>query len=161
MKVSLSPASILSSLWLPRSQPPDPKRMICSPFLFVPDMSSNIILDQSDVESITIHLGISHKETIRIGIPILDDKGLESVASLHFGNAPFFAFVEIAKGQITSVSTKINNAAKMASKKERNVLRSVFGRGESRRYYCGRLRRGPIPPAERSSRADILSSRIN
>ena len=70
-----------------------------------------------DVESISIHVGLAHKEKIKIAIPVLEDKGLESMASLHFGNAPFFAFVEIEKGEIKSVYIKENGAAKLTQKK--------------------------------------------
>ncbi len=53
-----------------------------------------------DIEAITIHMGPAQKEKVKIAIPIVEDKGLESVASLHFGGAPLFAFVEVEKGQI-------------------------------------------------------------
>jgi predicted Fe-Mo cluster-binding NifX family protein len=71
------------------------------------------------VESITIHAGrrARYKEKTKVGIPILEDKGLESVASLHFGNAPLFALVEIENGQITNVYSKVNAAAKLLRKK--------------------------------------------
>ncbi|MDQ1279388.1 MAG: Cation transporter [Thermoproteota archaeon] len=70
-----------------------------------------------DIESITIHMGVSHKKKIKIGIPILEDKGLESDASLHFGSAPFFAFIEVEGGQIKNVYVKVNEEAKLARKK--------------------------------------------
>lgn len=70
-----------------------------------------------DVESITIHMGVSHKEKIKIGIPVLEDRGLESKFFLHFGAAPFFAFVEVEKGQIMKVYSKVNEAAKSKRKK--------------------------------------------
>ena len=70
-----------------------------------------------DVESITIHIGISHKEKTKIGIPILEDKGLESMTSPHFGGAKLFAFVDTEKGQITSFFAKINEAANLTRKK--------------------------------------------
>lgn len=64
-----------------------------------------------DVESITIHVGLAHKEKMKIGVPIREDKGLESVTSPHFGNVPFFAFIETEKGQIANVYVKANKAA--------------------------------------------------
>jgi predicted Fe-Mo cluster-binding NifX family protein len=70
-----------------------------------------------DVESITIHVGLAHKEKIKIAIPALEDKGLESIVSLHFGNAPFFTLVEIEKGETKRVYIKENGAAKLAQKK--------------------------------------------
>jgi cation diffusion facilitator family transporter len=70
-----------------------------------------------DVESITIHVGLAHREKIKVGIPIVEDRGLESIASGHFGNAPLFAFIEIEKGQIGNVYVKVNEAAKLSRKK--------------------------------------------
>jgi len=70
-----------------------------------------------DVESMFIHMGPAQKEKIKIGIPIPEDKGLESIAVPHFGNAPLFAFIETEKGQIRMVYTKVNEAAKLTKKK--------------------------------------------
>jgi predicted Fe-Mo cluster-binding NifX family protein len=70
-----------------------------------------------DVESITIHMGLSHKEKIKIGIPVLEDRGLESITSTHFGAAPLFAFVEVEKGQAMNAYFKVNEATKLIRKK--------------------------------------------
>jgi predicted Fe-Mo cluster-binding NifX family protein len=70
-----------------------------------------------DIESISIHMSPAKKERIKIAIPVLEDKGLESEAGLHFGNAPYFAFVEIENGRIESVYIKVNEAAKLPQKK--------------------------------------------
>jgi cation diffusion facilitator family transporter len=70
-----------------------------------------------DIESITIHVGLAHKEKIKIGIPVMEDKGFESISSLHFANAPFFALIEMEKGQIGKVYFKVNKAAKQTKKK--------------------------------------------
>jgi cation diffusion facilitator family transporter len=70
-----------------------------------------------DVESITIHMGPTHKERIITAIPIIEDRGLQSMAALHFGSAPFFVFVEIEKGQVKEAHVKVNEAAKLTQKK--------------------------------------------
>jgi cation diffusion facilitator family transporter len=70
-----------------------------------------------DVESISIHVGLAHKEKVTIAIPVLKDKGLESITSLHFGNMPFFAFIEMEEGQIGNVYVKVNKAAGQARKR--------------------------------------------
>jgi predicted Fe-Mo cluster-binding NifX family protein len=70
-----------------------------------------------DIESIIIHVEPAPKEKIKVGIPIVEDKGLESMNSIHFGNAPFFAFIEVERGQIANVSVKTNKAAGLARKK--------------------------------------------
>ena len=70
-----------------------------------------------DVELMTIHMGVSHKMRIKIAIPVFENKGLDSVASTHFGSVPFFFFVEVEKGQIISFYVKTNEAAKLDRKK--------------------------------------------
>lgn len=70
-----------------------------------------------DVESITIHLGLAHKEKIKVGIPVVEDRGSRSIASVHFGNAPLFAFIEMEKGRIGNVYVKVNEAARLSRKK--------------------------------------------
>jgi cation diffusion facilitator family transporter len=70
-----------------------------------------------DIESITIHVGPAHKEKIKVGIPILEDRGIESTTSVHFGNVPFFAFVEIEGREIRNVYVEPNSAIELTRKK--------------------------------------------
>lgn len=70
-----------------------------------------------DIESITIHVEPGHKEKIKVAIPVLEDRGLESKVSIHFGNVPFFAFVEIKGGQVENAYVKPNKAARLTRKK--------------------------------------------
>ncbi len=41
---------------------------------------------------------------MRIAIPSIDNKGLESFVSEHFGRAPFYTFIDIKGKRITDVS---------------------------------------------------------
>jgi cation diffusion facilitator family transporter len=70
-----------------------------------------------DVESITIHVGLAHKEKIKVVIPVSENRGFESRVSVHFGNVPFFAFVEIDGEQVESFRIKPNKAARLTRKK--------------------------------------------
>jgi len=70
-----------------------------------------------DIESIIIHVEPAPKEKIKVGIPIVEDRGLESMNSMHFGNVPFFAFIEVERGQIANVYVKTNKAAGLTRKK--------------------------------------------
>ncbi len=76
-----------------------------------------------DIELITVHMGLSHKKRLRIAIPIIKDKGLASLTSLHFGSAECFAFVDVEEGQIVSYYTKENQGAKLSSKKGIQAVR--------------------------------------
>jgi predicted Fe-Mo cluster-binding NifX family protein len=70
-----------------------------------------------DLELITVHVGIAHRKKTRIAIPIKENKGMDSSAVLHFGSAPYFAFVEVEEGQIMGFYVKENEGAKLSHKK--------------------------------------------
>jgi cation diffusion facilitator family transporter len=70
-----------------------------------------------DIESITIHVEPAQKQKIKVGIPVVEDKGLESKTSAHFGNVPFFVFVELEDNQTKYFYVKVNRAARIARKK--------------------------------------------
>jgi cation diffusion facilitator family transporter len=71
-----------------------------------------------DLELITVHVGLAHrKKKTRIAVPIVEDKGLESSVNLHFGNAPYFAFIDVEKDQIVGSYVKANEGAKLSHKK--------------------------------------------
>jgi predicted Fe-Mo cluster-binding NifX family protein len=70
-----------------------------------------------DLELITVHVGLAHRKKTRIAIPILEDNGLDSPVILHFGSAPYFAFLEVEEGQIVSLNVKENEGARLSHKK--------------------------------------------
>jgi len=70
-----------------------------------------------DLELVTVHVGLAHRKKTRIAIPILEDRGLDSSANLHFGSAPYFAFVEVEEGQIMGFYVKENEGAKLSRQK--------------------------------------------
>jgi predicted Fe-Mo cluster-binding NifX family protein len=81
------------------------------------EIETNIKKRFPDMELITVHVGLAHREKKKIAIPILEDRGLDSLVSLHFGSAPHFAFVEVEKGQIVGFYVAGNEAAKLKQKK--------------------------------------------
>ncbi len=70
-----------------------------------------------DLESVTVHVGLAHRKKTRIAIPIVEDKGLESSVNLDFGNAPYFAFIDVEQNQIVNFYFKANEGAKLSHKK--------------------------------------------
>jgi cation diffusion facilitator family transporter len=80
-----------------------------------------------DIEIITVHAGLTHREKTKIAIPILEDRGLDSLVALHFGSAPHFAFVEVEKGQIVGYYAKENEAAKLTQKKGITAAHFLIG----------------------------------
>jgi predicted Fe-Mo cluster-binding NifX family protein len=80
-----------------------------------------------DIESITIHVEPAQKQKIKVGIPVVEDKGLESKTSAHFGNVPFFVFVELEDNQTKYFYVKVNRAARIARKKGIGAARFLVG----------------------------------
>jgi cation diffusion facilitator family transporter len=70
-----------------------------------------------DIESITIHVEPAQGGRIKIGIPVVEDKGMESMTSTHFGNVRLFAFIELENKQVRNVYFKTNMGARDARKK--------------------------------------------
>ncbi len=70
-----------------------------------------------DLESVVIHVGLAHKKTTRIAIPVVEDRELDALTSQHFGNAPFFLFIDIRENQVIRSYVKGNEGAKLSQKK--------------------------------------------
>jgi predicted Fe-Mo cluster-binding NifX family protein len=70
-----------------------------------------------DLELVTVHVGLAHRKKTRMAIPIMEDNGLDSAVSLHFGSAPFFALIEVEEGQIVSLNVRENEGARLSHKK--------------------------------------------
>ena len=49
---------------------------------------------------------MEEKKTVRVVVPVVDEKGMNALLSEHFGRAPFFAVVDInEKGEVVGVKT--------------------------------------------------------
>jgi cation diffusion facilitator family transporter len=60
------------------------------------------------IDSFLTRLEPASKERIKLAIPLGEDKGLKSPLSSSLSRCPFFAFVDIQKGKISSFSVKKN-----------------------------------------------------
>jgi cation diffusion facilitator family transporter len=80
-----------------------------------------------DLELVTVHAGLSHRKSMRIAVPIVEDKGLDSRVSLHFGSAPYFAFIDVEERQIVSYYAKVNEGAKLSHKKGLQAAHLLVG----------------------------------
>ena len=81
------------------------------------DVETRIKKHFKDLELVTVHVGLAHRKKTRMAIPIMEDNGLDSSLSLHFGSAPYFAFIEVEEGQIVSLNVKENGGARLSHKK--------------------------------------------
>lgn len=49
---------------------------------------------------------MKEKRTVRVVIPVWDEKGMDALLSGHFGRAPFFAVIDInEKGEVVGLKT--------------------------------------------------------
>jgi predicted Fe-Mo cluster-binding NifX family protein len=76
-------------------------------------LSENSQLSQAEISK---QLNIS-QPAVSARIRKMEDKGLESKTSAHFGNVPFLAFIELENKQTKNVYVKVNKAARIARKK--------------------------------------------
>lgn len=81
------------------------------------DVETRIKKRFKDLELVTVHVGLAHRKKAKIAIPIIEDRGLDSPVTLHFGSAPYFAFLEVEEEQIVSFHVKENEGAKLSHKK--------------------------------------------
>jgi cation diffusion facilitator family transporter len=80
-----------------------------------------------DLELVTVHVGLSHRRKMRIAVPIVEDKGLNSLVSLHFGRAPYFVFIDVDEGQILGYYVKVNEGARLSHKKGLQAAHLLVG----------------------------------
>ena len=70
------------------------------------------------VESISVHVE-PHEETLeRVAVPVLEDKGMDSQTTPHFGEAPYFLFVDIEEGESQKWMTKPNPGRGLEKKRD-------------------------------------------
>lgn len=81
------------------------------------DVEARIKENFKDIELVTVHVGLAHKKKILIATPIIEDKGLDSLTSAHFGSAPYFGFTQVEEGQVLSFYFKENKGSKLQHKK--------------------------------------------
>jgi cation diffusion facilitator family transporter len=69
------------------------------------------------VESLVIHMEPQEESKFRVAIPIIEDRGMESTVTSHFGEAPFFLFVDVEQAMIQRWITKQNPGRELEKKR--------------------------------------------
>jgi len=80
------------------------------------------------VESLIIHIEPQKQERLRVTIPILEDKGMGSLMTPHFGEAPYFLFVDIEGESVQRWFMKDNPS--LGLKRKKGVILSELIIGE-------------------------------
>jgi cation diffusion facilitator family transporter len=79
------------------------------------------------VESLIIHIEPQKQERIRVAIPVLEDKGMDSPVTPHFGEAPYFLFVDLEEESIHGWFTRHNPALGLDRKRGVTVSELING----------------------------------
>jgi cation diffusion facilitator family transporter len=79
------------------------------------------------VESLIIHIEPKKQERLRVAIPILEDKGMDSPVTPHFGEAPYFLFVDVEGEIIHKWFTRHNLALGLDRKRGVTVSELING----------------------------------
>jgi cation diffusion facilitator family transporter len=77
------------------------------------------------LESLVVHIEPMEHEEHRVALPILDDSGLNSRVSEHFGGAPFYLFVDVDGDGVKRWYTKENTAAGLDRKRGITVTNMI------------------------------------
>jgi cation diffusion facilitator family transporter len=80
-----------------------------------------------DIELVTVHAGLGHSKKTRVAIPIVENKGLDSLTSIHFGSALCFAFVDVEEDHIVNFYVKDNEGANLERRKGIQAANMLMG----------------------------------
>jgi cation diffusion facilitator family transporter len=95
------------------------------------------------MESLAIHMEPQKEVVLRIAIPILDDKGMNSHTTMHLGEAPYFLFVDVEKDQIQRWTTK-QNPGRELKKKKGITMANLLVEEEATTLLTNRIGEGPF-----------------
>lgn len=79
------------------------------------------------VESLIIHIEPKKQKRLRVAIPVLEDRGMGSPVTLHFGEAPFFLFVDVEGKSIHRWFTRHNPALGLDRKRGVTISELIVG----------------------------------
>lgn len=95
------------------------------------------------VESLVIHMEPQEESKLRVAIPVREDLGMESPVTPHFGEAPFFLFVDVEDGIIQRWITKQNPGLEL-EKKRGITMANLIVEEKATTLLTSRLGEGPF-----------------
>jgi predicted Fe-Mo cluster-binding NifX family protein len=95
------------------------------------------------VESISVQIKPQEETIVRVAAPVLEDKGMDSQTTPHFGEAPYFLFVDIEAGEIQKWMTKPNPGHGL-EKKRGITTAHLLVTEETTTLLTGQLGEGPF-----------------
>lgn len=95
------------------------------------------------IESLVIHIEPIEEADHTVSLPVKEDRGLESNVSEHFGEAPYFIFVQYHDNEIKEWKTKKNPSLDMEKKKGIAITEMLQDEGASV-LITGSIGEGPF-----------------
>ncbi len=95
------------------------------------------------VESLVIHMEPQEESKLRVATPVREDLGMESPVTPHFGEAPFFLFVDVEDGIIQRWITKQNPGLEL-EKKRGITMANLIVEEKATTLLTSRLGEGPF-----------------
>jgi predicted Fe-Mo cluster-binding NifX family protein len=74
-----------------------------------------------------IHIEPQEQDILRIAIPVLEDRGMDSPVTPHFGEAPYFLFIDVERESIHSWFTRHNPALGLERKRGVSISELILG----------------------------------
>lgn len=96
-----------------------------------------------EVESLLIRVEPSEREELRIALPILEDRGMESPTASSFGEAPYFLFVDVERGSIVRWGTIENPGRDLERKRGLAASQLLIDEGATT-LISGHVGEGPF-----------------
>ncbi|MHA1302050.1 MAG: cation transporter dimerization domain-containing protein, partial [Candidatus Helarchaeota archaeon] len=87
---------------------------------------------------------------IKIAMPVSENNGLKSEIASHFGEAPYFAFLELQEGEISKLEIQSNKYAKLEKRKGIKISDWLCSEKIDKLYLRKELQRGPLVIFENS-----------
>ena len=107
------------------------------------EVETRIKKEIPSIESIVIHIEPIEETEYMITVPIKEDRGLESKASHHFGEAPYFIFVRYGDSQITEWKTKKNPSLALEKRRGISITEMILDEGATT-LLTGNIGEGPF-----------------
>jgi predicted Fe-Mo cluster-binding NifX family protein len=95
------------------------------------------------VESLIIHIEPQRQESRRVVIPVLEDKGMDSPVTPHFGEAPYFLFVDLEGESIHRWFTR-HNPALMLDRKRGVTVSELINEEDTTTLLTAEIGEGPF-----------------
>jgi predicted Fe-Mo cluster-binding NifX family protein len=95
------------------------------------------------VESLMIHMEPQQEDSLRIAIPVVDDQGLASKTTGHFGEAPYFLFIDVEQSTIQQWTT-IQNPSLELKKRRGITIATLLLEEETTTVLANRVGEGPF-----------------